>query len=401
MRILLLSADRFLQNNLYRQLSSHSFLVDLATDGETAWGMIEAFIYDLVLLEAVLPNLNGIDLCRRLRNVGNPVLILMITNTSEDSIHALDMGADSCLVKPIQKLELLAHIRALSRRDSRRASPLLSWGPLLLNPTARQVTCHGQVLKINRKEYQLLELFLRHPRQMFPHSEISDRLWTLDEQIPTDATIRTHIRSIRRKLEQVGIQDLIQTHYGQGYCLNPTYDSSTNPPDLALNQQPKQPMVDTIAANLWQELMAANARLHQEIEHRRQIEDQLRSSEMMLRNAQRVAQIGCWNFDINTRETYWTEELYLIHGLDPNRPAPNYEEILTLIHPDDLQIHEEAIRVPALRGKAFEANLRIVRTDGEVRYINARGGPILDSSGKVIKLTGTTFDLTRWIKNID
>jgi DNA-binding response OmpR family regulator len=108
--------------------------------------------------DAVLPNLNGIDLCRRLRNVGNPVLILMITNTHSpsDRIQALDMGADSCLVKPIQKLELLAHIRALSRRDSRRASPLLSWGPLLLNPAACQVTCHGQVLKINRKEYQLL-----------------------------------------------------------------------------------------------------------------------------------------------------------------------------------------------------------------------------------------------------
>jgi DNA-binding response OmpR family regulator len=401
MRILLLSADRFLQNNLYRQLSRHSFLVDLATDGETAWGMLEAFMYDLVLLEAVLPNLNGIGLCRRLRNVGNPVLILMITNTSEDSIQALDMGADSCLVKPIQESELLAHIRALSRRGSRRASPLLSWGPLLLNPTARQVTCHGQVLKINRKEYQLLELFLRHPRQMFPHSEISDRLWTLDEQIPTDATIRTHIRSIRRKLEQVGVQDLIQTHYRQGYCLNPTYDGSTNPPELALNHQSKQPMVDSITANLWQELMAANTCLQQEIEHRKQIENQLRSSEMMLRNAQRVAQIGCWYFDMNTRKTYWTEELYLIHGLDPNRPAPSPEENLTLIHPDDLQIYEEAIHLPALRGEAFEANLRIIRTDGEVRYINARGGPILDSSGKVIKLTGTTFDLTRWIKNID
>ena len=143
MRILLVSADRFLQNNLYRQLSSHSFLVDLATDGKTAWEMIEAFIYDLVLLEAVLPNLDGIGLCRRLRNVGNPVLILMITNTSEDCIHALDMGADSCLVKPIQESELLAHIRALSRRGSRQASPLLSWGSLVLNPTACQVSCHG------------------------------------------------------------------------------------------------------------------------------------------------------------------------------------------------------------------------------------------------------------------
>ncbi len=118
----------------------------------------------------------------------------------------------------------------------------------------------------------------------------------------------------------------------------------------------------------------------------------------MLRTAQRVAQIGSWEVDLQTREIYWTEELFLIHGLSPDGATPSYEESLCLIHPDDRQLHEQAIVNPATRGEAFEANLRIIRAnDGEVRYINARGGPLFDADGKIIKLTGTTFDVTRWV----
>ncbi len=154
--------------------------------------------------------------------------------------------------------------------------------------------------------------------------------------------------------------------------------------------------MDNITANIWQELMTANARLQQEIEQRREVEAQLRRSETMLRNAQRIAQVGCWYLDIHTREIYWTKELFLIHGLDPRGSPPSPEEIFSMIHPDDRQIYEEAIRTPALREEKFEANLRIIRADnGEVRYINARGGPLHDREGKVIKLMGTTLDLTR------
>jgi PAS domain S-box-containing protein len=228
---------------------------------------------------------------------------------------------------------------------------------------------------------------------MFPRQEIGDRLWTLDEQLPTDATIKSHIRSLRRKLEQAGIKDMIQTHYRQGYCLNPTYEI-----DSQLPSPIPQKKMDSITAHIWQELMTANARLKQEIDQRREVETQLRRSETMLRNAQRIAQVGCWYADIQTQEIYWTEELFLIHGLVPSRQPPSLEEQLSLIHPDDRQIYEEAIRTPAIRKEKFEANLRIIRADnGEVRYINARGGPLYDTEGKVIKLTGTTLDLTRSI----
>lgn len=136
---------------------------------------------------------------------------------------------------PLMNKNLLAHIQALARRGERKASPVLSWGPVCLNPTACQVTCHGRVLPINRKEYQLLELFLRHPQQTFSRAAMSDRLWTLDEQLPTDATIKTHIRNVRRKLEQAGAQDFIQTHYGHGYRLNSVYHSTA---ELASDHPP-------------------------------------------------------------------------------------------------------------------------------------------------------------------
>jgi len=398
MKILSVSPNQSLQEQLYQELLRHQFIVERAADGEEAWGLLQAFVYDLLLLEAALPQLDGLDLCRRLRKVGNPVLILLIVDPRdpESCVRGLNGGADACLNQPVRESELSAQIHALTRRGGHRASSRLTWGPLSLNPAARQISCSGQILKFNRKEYQLLELFLSRPRQVFSYGEICDRLWTLDEELPTDATIKTHICSIRRKLERVGVRDLIQTHYKQGYGLNTAYDPTSKPAD-PVSPTP-EPMMDSMTANLWRELMAANALLHQEIEQRKQVENRLRRSEMMLRNAQEVGKIGCWEFDIQTRETYWTEALYLIHGLDPNQPPPTPETLLILIHPDDRQLFERAIRTPALSREPFEINLRIIRADnGEIRYINARGGPICDRSGKPIKLTGTTFDVTRWV----
>lgn len=396
MRILLVEADQQHQSPLHTALSKRRFVVDRAGQSEEAWGLLNSFFYELVLLDARPPRLDGISLCRRLRNVGNPVLILLMLPDAgvDDRIKGLDSGADACLTKPVDERELLAQIQALARRGVRRASAVLSWGPICLNPTACQVTCHGQVLTLNRKEYQLLELLLNAPRQTFSRQDISDRLWTLDDQLPSDATIKTHIRNVRRKLEQAGAPDFIQTQYGHGYRLNSAFDSQAE----ANHPQPFQPkIVDTVTAHVWQELMTANAQLHQEIEYRQQIAEQLQRSERMLSNAQRVAQIGCWEFDIATQTTYWTEELYRIHGLNPTRAAPTQAENLALIHPDDHPIHEAAIRKPAMRGEAFEANLRILRNDGQVRYVNVRGGPVFNAAGQLIKLAGATFDITQWV----
>jgi DNA-binding winged helix-turn-helix (wHTH) protein len=112
----------------------------------------------------------------------------------------------------------------------------------------------------------ILELFLNYPRQMFTRSQIGDRLWTIDEELPTDATIKSHIRSIRRKLEKAGINNFIETRYGHGYRLNPIFDPSITNLNSSLI---KPELMDSITANIWHELMNANIRLHQEIEARK------------------------------------------------------------------------------------------------------------------------------------
>jgi DNA-binding response OmpR family regulator len=398
-KILLVAPNGERRDSLYRCLTGQNLVVDGADDGETAWHQLQTFLYDVIVLEAVAPGIDGPSLCRRLRKVGNPLLILLLVDAgdSETLAHGLECGADVCLAKPFTEKLLLANLRALARsRGFRRAKPTLSWGGLRLDPTARRVTCSGQELTVNRKEYQLLELFLSQPKQVFSQSDIADRLWTLDEQLPTQATVRSHMRSLRRKLEKSGHPELIQTRYGQGYCLDPSLGAEARTVE-GKRSSTVAPM-DNITANFWQEAMAANARLREEIERREQVEAQLRRSDAMLRTAQKVAQIGCWEYDIKTRQIFWTDELFDIHGLTPGPTAPNHDEVLALTHPDDLEIHEREVVLPAQRGQAFEANLRIVRAnDGQVRTVNARGGPVFDASGAMVKITGTTFDITRWV----
>jgi PAS domain S-box-containing protein len=396
MRILLVETNEALLSEIQTELTRQNFVVDVASDGEIAWGLLHSFVYELLILEVMLPKLDGISLCRRLREVGNPILIMLLVNPSNlsDPIQGLENGADDYLIKPIDYRELLARIHALGRRGLRRASPILSWGMLQINPISRQVTYKGQILKMSRKEYLLLELFLSHPQQTFTRSEIADRLWTIDEVLPMDATIKTHIRGIRRKLEKVGAINFIETRYGHGYRLNPKFDLTTVSPKSSTSES--EILMDSVTANIWYELMSANTRLQQEINERRQKEAELARSERLLRNAQRVVQIGAWEFNIKTQKTYWTEELYLIHGLDPKQPAPTPAEVINLIHPDDRELHHNAIVIPALQRKPFEVNLRIIRTDGAIRYVNARGGPFFDETRKLIGLVGTTFDITDW-----
>ncbi|MFM7448707.1 MAG: response regulator [Leptolyngbyaceae cyanobacterium] len=398
MKILLADSNQRSLTRLKTELSQHHFVVDTATDGETAWGLTQSFTYDLILLNAVLPKLDGIGFCHRLRASGSLVLVMLMVEAGDRStvIRGLDSGADDCLINPIDQQELLARMRCLNRRSLSKIHSTLSWGPVSLDFISRQVICNAQIVPVTRKEYQILELLLRSPRQLFTRSEITDRLYTLDDQLPMERTIKTHIHSIRRKLEKVGAIDFIQTQYGYGYRLNPVFSTLPERPansDQDINQEINQD-VDPITWNTWHQLMTTNAQLRQEIEERHRVETELRRSESLLRNAQQAAKMGAWEFDVATMTTFWTEELYHIHGLDPTLPAPSNQEIINLIHPDDHQLHQDQIVKPALQGAFFNVNLRIIRQDGEIRYINARGGPVFDSQGRLIKLTGTTFDIT-------
>ncbi|XWK89358.1 MAG: response regulator [Phormidium sp.] len=253
MRILLVEDDTNLAKALTTVLGKHNYIVDVSTDGEMGWEMINLISYDLVLLDVVLPKLDGIRLCRRLRehNLQVPVMLMTARDSITDKLIGLDSGADDYLVKPFDIQELLARIRILSRRLTEESTAILSCGSIHLNPQMREITCNGQVLPFSRKEYLLIELFLRHPCRVFSRSDIVDHLWTLDK-LPTEDTVKSHIRRIRNKLKEVGAEDLIETLYGHGYRINPSFlQNSLSNSSLSLAQSKE---LNESIAKIWQNI---------------------------------------------------------------------------------------------------------------------------------------------------
>lgn len=222
MRILLVEDDEQLMDALVEILTDKQhYIVETATDGETGWELVEAAPYDLIVLDVMLPKLDGISLCQRLRQNGymTPVLMLTARDTSSDRVMGLDAGADDYVVKPFDLPELLARIRALLRRGNTAVSPVLEWGDLRLDPSICQVTYRGQLLHLTPKEYGLLELFLRHKGGILSRSTIIDHLWSLDDP-PSEETVKVHLKALRKKLKAAGAPtDLVETVYGMGYRL--------------------------------------------------------------------------------------------------------------------------------------------------------------------------------------
>lgn len=221
MRVLLIDDDDALTTLLTQQLTAQNYVVDRVADGETGWAYSSTFEYDLIILDWMLPQLNGIHLCQRLREQGYGVPILLLTAKDEqtDKVRGLEAGADDYVVKPFDIEELLARIRVLLRRALAEVVPMLAWGDLCLDPISCEVTYHGQMVDLTAKEYALLELFLRHSHQVFEASTLLDRIWS-SEAFPSEATVRSHIRGLRRKLKAVGAPaDLVETVHGLGYRL--------------------------------------------------------------------------------------------------------------------------------------------------------------------------------------
>ncbi|MBX2862905.1 MAG: response regulator [Leptolyngbyaceae cyanobacterium MAG.088] len=223
MKILIVEDDAGLAEVLEQTLSKQQhYQVEMATDGEAGWDLIELYEYDLVLLDLHLPKLDGISFCRQLRAAGKtvPVLLMTAENTQASKIAGLDAGADDYVLKPLNLSELLARIRALLRRGKSSSSPLLIWGSVTLNPSSCEVCCQGQRLNLTSKEYLLLELLLRYQNRIFSLNSLMERLWTF-EKMPSENAVRTHVKSLRRKLRLAGADDMIETVYGLGYRLKP------------------------------------------------------------------------------------------------------------------------------------------------------------------------------------
>jgi DNA-binding response OmpR family regulator len=224
MQILLVEDDVSLAEALMEALTDQRYVVDAVNDGEAGWAQTQAIDYDLILLDVMLPKLDGISLCQRLRthNYNSPILMMTARDTSADKVTGLDAGADDYVVKPIDLPELLARVRALLRRGTTSASPVLEWGGLKLDPSTYEVTYNNQPLHLTPKEYSLLELFLRSGRRVLSRSLLIEHIWSL-EAPPSEDTVKAHIKSLRNKLKHVSApNDLIETVHGLGYRLKQT-----------------------------------------------------------------------------------------------------------------------------------------------------------------------------------
>ncbi|HEY9608178.1 response regulator [Allocoleopsis sp.] len=236
MKILLVEDDEPTAWALERALNEHHYTVNLATDGQIGLELATSFDYDLILLDFLIPKLDGISLCRKLRLQGyqKPILLLTAKDSNADIVRGLDAGADDYVIKPYNNKELMARIRALLRRGNTPVTSVLTWGELRVNPVLVEVTFREQPLSLTPKEYSLLQLFLRNPQRIFSRSAIIDSLWSLDDS-PTENAVTVHIKDLRQKLRASGAtEEIIETVYGLGYRLKalpkpsqPTFANST------------------------------------------------------------------------------------------------------------------------------------------------------------------------------
>lgn len=220
MRLLLVDDDEPLMEALTSRLSNQRYAIDIATASEMAWEFIDLFTYDLVVLDRMLPDTDGISLCQKLRAKGHSMPILMLTARGDnpDVIDGLNAGADDYVAKPFDFDQLVARIHALLRRNQKALPPILRWGDLSLNPDTFEVMNGDRPLNLTAKEYALLELLLRNRNHVFTVDAIIERIWTFDP--PSDSAVRTHMKCLRQKLKAADASpDMIETVYGIGYRL--------------------------------------------------------------------------------------------------------------------------------------------------------------------------------------
>jgi OmpR-family two-component system manganese-sensing response regulator len=224
MKILLVDDEAELAEPLSRVLTREGYDVDLAFNGQAGLQLATAQSYDLLILDWMLPQHSGLDICRQVRSQGNatPVLFLTAKDTLDDRVSGLDAGADDYIVKPFELRELLARVRALLRRpptlETAERSPRLQYEDLALDEANQLAYRQGNSIELSEKETQLLGFFLRHPEQVLTRSQIHQAVWA-DMEEPASNVLAAQMRLLRRKIEPKGTLPLIHTVYGKGYRL--------------------------------------------------------------------------------------------------------------------------------------------------------------------------------------
>lgn len=221
MRILLVEDEVRLSEALSYILKKNGYGVDAAHDGITGQDMAETGIYDLIILDRMLPGKEGLEILKSLRKseIATPVLILTAKDTVDDRVNGLDSGADDYLIKPFSTEELLARIRALNRRQTEVIqSECIKTATLIFNPLSGKVESSGDSVRLTLKEAHLLELLLRNKKQVITREQILDKVWGLDSDIEIN-TIEVHLSYLRKKLNSLNCGISIEAVRGIGYCL--------------------------------------------------------------------------------------------------------------------------------------------------------------------------------------
>jgi len=218
MRILLIEDEHKIANSIKKGLEQESYAVDVAYDGKTGFDLASSEDYDVIILDLLLPQIDGIEICQKLRkeeNVQTPILILTAKGELEDKVKGLNSGADDYLVKPFAFSELLARIRALTRRPKKVLENVLSCGDLNLNTLTFEVKRKRKEIKLSRKEFSLLEYLMRHQGKILSKEQIINHVWDYEADILPN-TVEVYIGFLRKKL---GLPSLIKTVRGFGYKL--------------------------------------------------------------------------------------------------------------------------------------------------------------------------------------
>jgi two-component system response regulator MprA len=218
-RILVVEDEERIAQVIERALAFEGYRVDVASDGQAGLDKAREAMPDLVILDLMLPKIDGVEVCQRLRAAGNvPIIMLTAKDTVADRVRGLDAGADDYLTKPFALDELLARVRALLRRATPAAPEVLRFADLALDTGTHRAHRGQREIELTAKEYELLELFMRHPRQVLNRDQIFDRVWGYDFGGESNI-IEVYIRYLRQKVETLDEPKLLHTVRGVGYVL--------------------------------------------------------------------------------------------------------------------------------------------------------------------------------------
>ena len=223
MKILVVEDEKGLREALVKTLTDEGYLADGAADGEEGYELIRSSLYDLVILDVMLPLMDGYEILRRARKDGNPVPVIMLTarSTLEDKLEGIDLGADDYMTKPFAMQELLARIRMVSRRGhTDMPDPCLRAGDLVLDTQTYSLSCseNARSVRLPAKEYPMMELFLRNPSRVLTREQITERVWGYDADAEYN-NVDVYISFLRKKLTYIKTKALIRAVRGAGYAL--------------------------------------------------------------------------------------------------------------------------------------------------------------------------------------